>query len=50
MINRITSYENARDNKLAFERGYFTAMPEDAWERELQAVKRIREVLHELYG
>ena len=49
LTSRITSNELARDSKFMKVRPEFVPMPEGEWERELLAVKRIRETLNELY-
>lgn len=47
--SRITGSELSRDHKFINARPEFVPMPDEPWERELLAVKRIRETLNELY-
>lgn len=47
--SRISDAELARDTKFKNARPEFVSMPEECWEREVLAVKRIREALNELY-
>ncbi len=49
LTNRITGAELACDTKFMKVRPEAVSMPDGEWKRELLAVKRIMELLNELY-
>lgn len=49
LANRISDADLTKDTNFINARPEFAPMPEEEWERESLAVKRIREALNELY-